>query len=446
MPPRRRTSRFFASTALAIAALALGLPLLAPFATAAPREVIVAAIRSPIHPVTAGFLTDAIAEADRSGAALLVIELDTPGGLVSSTREMTQAILGAKTPVVVYVAPAGAQAASAGFFLLMSADVTAMAPGTNTGASATVGPEGQDLPSTLKAKAEEDGAANVRALAQERGRNPELAAEAVTKARAWSAEEAKSVGFADLVATDLGALLAALDGRVIKRPGGAEAKLETAGATVRRIELTRLQAFLGALAHPNVAMILLSLGTAGLLIELYNPGSVLPGVAGAICLVLAFFALSVLPVNYAGMALLGLAALFFIAEIKIASYGLLSVAGAGCLVLGWLMLFKDVGPALGPSLVLVVGLALMILAVAVFLSYTALGARKNPVTTGREGMVGRRGEAQTDLAPTGRVLIRGELWNALSDGAVAAGDAVEVTAIDGLRLSVRPLAARVETD
>ena len=426
--------------------LSLGLPLVAPLATAAPREVLVTAIRSPIQPVAAGFLQDVIAEADLSGAALLVIELDTPGGLVSSTRLMTQAILGAKTPVVVYVAPAGAQAASAGFFLLLSADVAAMAPGSNTGASATVGGEGQDLPKTLKAKADEDGAANVRALAQERGRNPELAAEAVLKARAWSAEEAQKAGLADLVATDLPALLAALEGRVVKRPGGAEVKLETAGATLRRLEPTRLQAFLAALAHPNVAMILLSLGTAGLMIELYNPGAVLPGVAGAICLVLAFFALSVLPVNYAGMALLGLAALFFIAEIKIASYGLLSVAGAGCLVLGWLMLFKDVGPALGPSLAVVIGLALMVLAVAVLLSYTALCARQNRVATGREGMVGLTAEVRSALAPDGRVFVHGELWNARSAVPVAPGEKVEVIGVEGLRLIVRPIGRPTSTE
>lgn len=405
-----------------------------------------ATIRSPIQPVAAEFLSDVIAEADRSGAALVVIELDTPGGLVSSTREMSQAILGSKTPVVVYVAPAGAQAASAGFFLLLSADVAAMAPGTNTGASATVGPEGQDLPATMKAKAEEDGAANVRALAQERGRNPELAAEAVLKARAWSAEEAQKAGLADLVASDLSALLTALDGRAVKRPGGAETKLETAGAVIRRIEPTRLQRFLGALAHPNVAMILLSLGTAGLLVELYNPGAVLPGVAGAICLVLAFFALSVLPVNYAGIALLALAALFFLAEIKIASYGLLSVAGAGCLVLGWLMLFKDVGPALGPSLGVVIGLALAILAVALLLSYTALGARNNRVTTGREGMVGLVAEVRSTLSPHGKVFVHGELWNARADEFVAPGEEVEVIAVEGLRLVVRPLGRPAKTN
>lgn len=434
MKLRPATARLF----LGVLALALLLPLLAPLATATERQVLVAAVRGPIQPVAAAFLKDAITEAERSGAALLVVELDTPGGLVSSTREMTQAILGSRVPVVVYVSPAGAQAASAGFFLLISADVTAMAPGTNTGASATVGPEGQDLPATMKAKAEEDGAANVRALAQERGRNPELAAEAVTKARAWSAEEAREAGFADLVATDLSALLAALDGRVVKRPGGAEIKLETAGAGQRRIEPTRLQRFLAALAHPNVAMILLSLGTAGLLVELYNPGAVFPGVAGAICLVLAFFALSVLPVDYAGIALLALAGLFFIAEIKVASYGLLSVAGAGCLVLGWLMLFKDVGPAFGPSLTLVIGLAVMITALAGFLSWTALRARKTPVATGREAMVGLVAEARTSLAPEGKVFVRGELWNARSEASVAPGEEVIVTAVQGLHLTVRP--------
>lgn len=434
MKLRLRAARF----GLALVVLALALPLLVPFAAAAERQVLVAAIRGPIQPVAAAFLKDAIAEAERSGAALLVVELDTPGGLVTSTREMTQAILGSRTPIAVYVSPAGAQAASAGFFLLISADVTAMAPGTNTGASATVGPEGQDLPATMKAKAEEDGAANIRALAQERGRNPELAAEAVIKARAWSAEEARTAGFVDLVAGDLPALLAALDGRVVKRPGGAEVKLETAGATQRRLEPTRLQRFLAALAHPNVAMILLSLGTAGLLVELYNPGAVLPGVAGAICLVLAFFALSILPVDYAGIALLALAGLFFIAEIKVASYGLLSVAGAGCLVLGWLMLFKDVGPAFGPSLALVVGLALMITTVAAFLSWTALRARKAPVTTGREAMVGLVGEARTHLAPEGKVFVRGELWNARAAEPVAPGEEVVVTEVQGLQLTVRP--------
>ncbi len=316
-------------------------------APAAPAsgEVLVVKVKSPIHPVSAELIEDAITEADRRGAAALVVELDTAGGLLSSTRDITTAILGARTPVVVYVAPGGAQAASAGFFILMSADLAAMAPGTNAGAAHPVADGGRDIPGVLGKKVEQDAAANIRSLAVRNGRNVQLAEAAVLESRSYTAEEALKEKLIDVVAPDLPALVRALDGRTVKR-GSDLLTLRTARAPVTRFAVSPLRGLLGVLADPNVTYLLLGLGWLGLLFELMHPGAVLPGVVGAICLVLGLYGLSVLPVNYAGLALIFLAVVFFILEIKVTSYGMLVVAGVVCLVVGSLMLFKSPEPAL----------------------------------------------------------------------------------------------------
>lgn len=416
-------------------------------APAAPAsgEVLVVKVKSPIHPVSAELIEDAITEADRRGAAALVVELDTAGGLLSSTRDITTAILGARTPVVVYVAPGGAQAASAGFFILMSADLAAMAPGTNAGAAHPVADGGRDIPGVLGKKVEQDAAANIRSLAVRNGRNVQLAEAAVLESRSYTAEEALKEKLIDVVAPDLPALVRALDGRTVKR-GSDLLTLRTARAPVTRFAVSPLRGLLGVLADPNVTYLLLGLGWLGLLFELMHPGAVLPGVVGAICLVLGLYGLSVLPVNYAGLALIFLAVVFFILEIKVTSYGMLVVAGVVCLVVGSLMLFKSPEPALRVSVELIAMLAGFSLLVVGFLVLMSLRARLLPVRSGREAMLHEIGTARSLLDPRGKVFVHGEIWDAVaeeSEGPVAAGEPVEVTAVRNLTLAVRRRQASV---
>lgn len=446
-PPRSTARRRL----LAVAAVAAGAWLLAPPATiprataaeeeAAPGAVVRVRLKSVIQPVAAQFLAEAIEGAADSGAQAVVVELDTPGGLMTSMREMTTAILGSAVPVVVYVAPSGAQAASAGFFLLMAADVAAMAPGTNAGAASPVGGQGEDLPETMKAKATQDAAAFIRTLAQRRGRNVEAAEATVTEARSYSAEEALDKGLVDLIAPDLGTLLDKIDGRQVARDSGEPRVLATAGARIEEVEMSPFQRVLAVIAEPTVAYLLLSLGGLGLIVELYNPGSVFPGVVGAICVLLAFFGLSVLPVNHVGVALIVLGLLFFVAEIKVTSYGLLTVGGVICLVLGGLMLIKSPEPALRVSLEAIVSLAVVALLVVGLLMFLVVRSHRRQVSTGAEGLLHEQGEVRSALAPRGKVFVHGELWNAVAAEPVAVGQTVEVTGIDHMTLTVRPVVA-----
>ncbi len=391
-----------------------------------------------IHPVAAEFISDALEEADRVGADALVMELDTPGGLLTSTREIFTAMLGAETPVVVFVSPSGAQAGSAGFFLLMAADVAAMAPGTNAGAAHPVSGGGEEITGILAEKVEQDAAATIRSLATRNGRNVEMAEEAVMESRSFTAEEALEAGLIDLIALNLPDLLEALDGREVIAGDDARQPLETGGARVREIVMGPFQRFLSALAHPNIAYILLTLGGLGLYFELSNPGAIFPGVIGVICLILAFFALSVLPVNYAGIGLILLAAVFFVAEIKVTSYGLLTVAGLVSLILGSMMLFKSVDPAIRVSMDVIMSVAVVVVVVVAFLAIMVVRMHGTQVRTGAEGLVHERGVARSALSPKGKVFVHGEIWNAVADGAIDAGQAIEVVGVDGLTLRVRP--------
>jgi len=406
------------------------------------EEILRLRIASIIHPVAEEYLREGLEEADRVGAAAVVVELDTPGGLLSSTREMTTAMLAARTPVVVWVAPDGAQAASAGFFLLQAADFAAMAPSTNTGAAHPVGSGGETIEGDLGEKAEQDAAATIRALAERRGRNVPLAESAVVESRSFTAQEALDQNLVDLVAPNLPALLVELDGREFEKPAGEARTLELSGRVVRDVEMSAFQRFLSRIAHPNLAGIFLTLGMLGLYFELSNPGAVLPGVVGGICLLLAFFALSVLPVSYIGVGLVALAVGFFIAEVKVAGTGLLAVAGIISLVLGLGMLFRTAEPSLRVSKSVIGTMAVvaaLLVAGAVFL---VAKTYRNKVTTGAEGLVGSRAVTRSALNPTGKVFLEGEWWNAVADTEIEAGIPVEVVAIDGMTLRVRPLDER----
>jgi membrane-bound serine protease (ClpP class) len=425
---------------------ALGLPLLILVSrmasvTAASEPLVYAAeVDSLIHPASAEFMRDTMNQADRAGAALLVFTLRTPGGLVDSTREIVSQMIAAKTPVAVFVGPSGARAASAGFIITIAADVAAMAPGTHIGAAHPVDGGDERTDPTRTKKATEDVAAYVRTLAGGRHRNVQLAAEAVNESRAFTEGEALAATppLIDLVASDVTDLLKKLDGRTITRFDGATVTLNLAGARIVAIEMTLRQRILGTVAHPNIAYLLLTLGTLGLTIELWSPGAVLPGVAGAVCLLLAFFALSVLPVNYAGLLLLLCGLIFLVLEIKVTSYGLLTVGGVVSLAFGSMMLMDSSSPELRVSLSVVLPVVVGLAGIGIFLARLGIAAQRRQPVTGADGMIGEIGEALTSIEPggSGRVTTHGEIWWAKSSEPIAAGARVRVTGIEGLMLTV----------
>jgi membrane-bound serine protease (ClpP class) len=413
----------------------------APLATSAPPVVYVADVDSIIHPVSAEYMIETMDRADRNGAMLVVFTLRTPGGLVDSTREIVSHMIAARTPVAVFVAPAGARAASAGFLLTIAADVDAMAPGTHIGAAHPVAANGEKMDETMAKKAAEDIAAYARTLANRRHRNASLAALAVTESRAFTEEEAldASPPLIDLVAPDVPGLLKLLDGRTITRFDGSAVVLRTDGARVVPVTMSVRQRVLSAIAHPNVAYLLLSLGTLGLTVELWSPGAVLPGVAGGLCLLLASFALQMLPVNYAGLLLILFGLLLLALEIKVPSYGLLTAGGLASLVFGSMILVDSPIPELQVSLRVVLPVVLGFAGIALFLIRLGAASQGRPAVTGAAGMIGEVGHAMTAIGPetAGRVATHGEIWEATSEESIPEGARVNVTRVDGLRLSVR---------
>jgi len=398
-----------------------------------PPRVLVVRLEGVVSPIMDDVLANAIRRAVAGGHAALVIELDTPGGLERSMRAMVQRELASPVPIVVWVSPGGAHAASAGVFLTLAADVAAMAPGTNIGAATPVNLQGP-MDSTLSRKAASDAAAFARTIARQRGRNVEWAERAVRDAVSASDREAVDLGVVDFLARDLDELLRRADGRSIRR-GDTSTPLRVAGATVERMRPSLRQRALGHLAEPNIAYLLLMLGFYGLLFELQNPGAILPGVAGAIFLLLAFLALSALPVNVAGLALLLLGIGFLLAEIKVQSHGVLGVGGALALAIGGLILFDDGAVQVARPLVL--GVTALTLAFFGLVLGAALRARRSHRHTGAESLLGRRGVALESLAPRGRVRLDAEVWNAEAAAEIEVGAEVIVTGVEGLTLRVR---------
>jgi membrane-bound serine protease (ClpP class) len=403
--------------------------------------VYAAEVDSIIHPVSAEYMIETMDLADRNAAAIVVFTLRTPGGLVDSTRSIVSRMIAGKTPVVIFVAPAGARAASAGFFLTIAADVAAMAPGTHIGAAHPVSGGGEKMDDTTAKKAAEDVAAYARTLAANRHRNVTLAALAVTESRAFTEAEAlgASPPLVDLVATDVTDLLKKLNGLRVTRFDGSSVTLNTSSARVIPVAMSARQRILSGIAHPNVAYLLLSLGTLGLTIELWSPGAVLPGVAGGICLLLAFFALQMLPVNYAGLLLILFGLLLLALEIKVTSYGLLTLGGVASLVFGSMILMDSPVPELRLSLGVVLPVVLGFSGVAIFLVRLGLVAQRRPPVTGVAGMIGEVGQALTPIGPEqpGRVATHGETWQASADESIPAGARVRVTRVEGLFLIVR---------
>jgi membrane-bound serine protease (ClpP class) len=406
------------------------------------NAVIVVEYDGIIHPISAEFFDEVITRADTTGARLVVFNLRTPGGLLESTRTMVSRMIAARTPVAVFVGPSGARAASAGFILTLAADVAAMAPGTHIGAAHPVSASGQENPDqTMSDKAASDTAAYARTLAEARQRNVELAAEAVLKSRAFTDQEALNATppLIDLVATDVNDLLARLDGRRVTRFDGREVSLETANPVIERMEMSRRQRLLSAIAHPQIAYLLLTLGMLGLVVELWNPGAVFPGVVGGISLLLAFFAFQVLPVNAAGILLIVLGIGLLVLEATVPSFGVLGIGGIIGLVVGAVMVTSAV-PGLRVNYQFIVPVAIATGGVALFLGRLAMKAQAQKPVTGAEGLIGERGHALTALGPDafGQVSVHGEIWRARSIAPVADGGRIRVTALDGLTLTVEP--------
>lgn len=409
----------------------------------AEKRVLRVVARDAVHPMLADFLGKTLAEADQTGAALVVLELDTPGGSLPATRRLAEVMLGAKTPVLVHVAPAGGQAASAGFFLLMAADFASMAPGTNTGAAHPVGGGGKDIEGHMGEKVEQDSLALIRSLAGQHGRNVELAQEAVAKSRSFTAEEALEGKLIDLVESDLKKVLAALDGKTYQKVGGEPRKLEVAVARIEDRSMNWMERILSVVAHPEIAALLLALGMLGLIAEVYHPGLVFPGMLGAICLLIGFAALSVLPFDKAGIALLVLALGLFVAEALTPTFGVLALGGTVALVFGLIMTFKDSNTTPRAFVMEswpVLLIAGMTLGVSLLSAWRTVQMNRRKPVTGAESMIGGEAVAETALAPEGKVFAEGTLWTAqLAPGevSVAAGTPLEIVEMVGLRLVVR---------
>ena len=388
-----------------------------------------------VNPVMSEFITKGIQDAVKENAEAVVIQLDTPGGLDLSMRDIVKAILSADVPIIVYVAPAGSRAASAGVFITYAAHIAAMAPGTNIGSAHPVAMGGEKMDETMMKKVENDAVAYIKGIATKRRRNAEWAEKAVRQSVNVPAEEALKLKVIDLIAQDKKALLEAIDGKKVEVVSG-EKILKTAKAEIKDIEMGLRHRILNAITNPNVAYILMMIGLIGLYFELSNPGLILPGVVGAICLVLAFYAFQTLSVNYAGLLLIGLAALFFIAEIKVMSYGLLTVAGIIALTIGSLMLFESPLPFMQVSLWVVLPMVISITVIFLGAMYYGLKIRHKKPISGAEGLLDEIGAANTDIEREGKVFIDGEYWDAWSDEPIKAGEQVKVVEIVGLKLKV----------
>jgi membrane-bound serine protease (ClpP class) len=435
---------FFVVAALAATAFAVGTAVAQTDSGDRPR-VLAVEFENDVNPVTQEYVTDAIERAERERYDAVVLVTDTPGGLDSSMREIIKAELDADVPVVLYVSPPGARAASAGVFLAMAADVAAMAPQTNIGSSTPISATGEEIPDDLRRKVVNDAATFLRELAEEHGRNADWAEDAVREASNLGAREALEENVVDVVADDLPSLLDEIDG-MRTRPKGLV--LRTAGADVDTVEMGLWKSVLDTLIDPNLIVLLMSIGLLGITVEVLNPGLIFPGALGAISLLIGLFGLQVLPISWAGVALILLAAGFFAAEAFVASHGALALAGAASFVVGALMLFDPAGSlyevsiwvalAIGATFALVLGVAIT----------KVVQVRRTRPQTGEEELLGEVGVVRQALGPAGYVFVHGELWSARSDGeSIPAGERVRIDRIDeGLVLSVSRLEAPARSD
>jgi len=397
-----------------------------------PPLVYVMVLEGPIGAVASDRVEEAVAQAEEKGAELLVIELDTPGGFTQSTWTISKAIMNSRVPVAVYIAPRGARAGSAGVYITYAAHIAAMAPSTNIGAAHPVGSGAVD--SIMNEKITNDAVAQIKAAAKERGRNVEWAEQAVRQSVSVDDREALELNVVDLRADDLDDLLARINLRIVALPDAVDTLFLT-DARVEEITTSFVYRLLQIITDPNVALILFSLGSLGLVIELYNPGAILPGVVGAICLILSLYAFQTLDVNYAGLALIILAIILFILEIKVVSYGVLTLGGLIAFFIGGLMLYDTVDPTLRISLSVLITAAVCVAAVVLVVGYLVYKAHRRQVFVGEEGLIGKTATVRA----AGMVYVDGALWRAVSEGTLEVGDKVTIVRTDGLTLHVKKL-------
>ncbi|PYV99302.1 MAG: serine protease [Acidobacteria bacterium] len=410
--------------------------LLSVFSSLSSAEVLKIVVNDTIHPITDEYVGRAIAEAERNKDEALLIELNTPGGLLESTRHIIEKILASQVPIIIYVTPSGSRAASAGFFLLESADVAAMAPGTNTGAAHPVTIGGGKMDDIMKTKIENDSAALMRSVASKRSRNVDVAESAVRQSKSFTDQEALSQKLIDYVASSEEDLLKQMQGKTVKRFNGQSVTLKLAGEMIRPFDMTLKQRILAFIMDPNIAFILLAIGALALYAEFNHPGAVVPGTVGLVFILLAVFALNLLPTRFAAVVLILASFVLFALEAKFATHGVLAIGGIVTMVLGALLLVDAPIPEMRVHLWTALAVSIPIGLITAFLMTLALKARRNKVVTGEQGLIGEVGVAQTPLSPQGKVFVHGEIWDAVSSMNIAAGERVIVRRVDGLQLEV----------
>lgn len=408
------------------------------FALPSSAQIVRLKVDDTIQPVSAEYIGRGIDFAAQQHATAVLIELHTPGGLLTSTREIIAKILASPVPVIIYVTPTGANAASAGFFILESADIAAMAPGTNTGAAhpVLIGSKPDDV---MKMKMENDAAAFMRSYVSKRGRNVTAAESTVRESKAFSDQEALSQHLIDYIAKDEHDLLTQVNGKTVQRFDGTSTVMKTESLPITDYEPTLRERIMGFIVDPNIAFLIMAIGAISLYVEFNHPGAIIPGVIGVVFILLAVFALNLLPVRFAAVTLILASFAFFALEAKYATHGFLGIGGMVLLMLGGLLLVDGPIPEMRVKLVTAAAVAIPFGVITVFLMTIALRARRNKVTTGAQGMIGQLGVARSALAPAGTIVIQGEIWNASSPTPLAAGEPVVVRSVDGLTLLVEPV-------
>jgi membrane-bound serine protease (ClpP class) len=424
----------------AIRRVLLGIASVAFVCSMASGEILKIVVNDTIQPITEEYIARAIAEAERRNDQAVLIEINTPGGLLESTREIIQKITTSSVPIIIYVTPSGSRAASAGFFILESADIAAMTPGTNTGAAHPV-ILGQKIDDVMKEKLENDAAALMRSVAAKRGRNVDVAESTVRQSKSFTEQEALSQHLIDYVASSEDDLFRQLDGKSFKRFNGQNTTLKVSGQPIVPFGMTLKERILAYLMDPNVAFILLAVGALALYTEFNHPGAVVPGTVGVVFILLAAFALNLLPTRFAALVLIVGAFALFAAEAKFASHGVLTIGGIVLLTIGGLLLVDAPIPEMRVHLLTALAVSVPLGFITAFLMTIALRARRNKVVTGAQGLLGETGVAQTALSPVGKVFVHGEIWDAVASSPLPVGQLVVVRQVDGLTLKVEPLPA-----
>jgi len=428
-------------TCIPIARILLGLIATFVLRSVSTAEVLKIVVDDTIQPITQEYISRAVDEAQRRGDQAVLIELNTPGGLVDSTRRIIEKITSSQVPVIVYVAPGGSRAGSAGIFILESADVAAMAPGSNAGAAhpVLIGPFAPKLDDEMKRKIENDTAALMRSVASKRGRNVEAAESAVRESKSFTEQEALSQHLIDYVASSEEDLFRQMEAKSFKRFNGQEVTLKLSGQPIAPFDMTLKERILGYLMDPNVSFILLAIGALALYAEFNHPGAVIPGTVGIVFILIAAFALNLLPTRFAALVLILGAFALFAAEAKFASHGVLTIGGITLLTLGGLLLVDSPIPEMRVHLFTALAVSIPLGLITAFLMSIAIRARRNKLVSGAQGLIGETGIAQTALAPRGKIFVHGEIWDAISSSDVSIGQSVVVRRVDGLLLQVEPL-------